>query len=188
MVYYVGIDPSITNTGMVILDSEGNLVRCVNSKDHKVSKSKFASLDTIERYAQIADYVTTELAFTHKSPEAAEFRIVYEDYAYDATHKAYSLAEFNGILKYMLSELGNVQCTLVAPTIVKRFATGNGGAGKEAMMLQAQQECKSMADQSNDVCDAFFMAKMSVYRHDADKAIDMDAGNKFLRHRLEMMR
>ena len=187
MDYYIGVDPSITNTGVVILDGNGIIRGCINSRDCKAKKGPDA-VSEIRRYFDIADYVSTGIASAILAGEPAKLYICYEDYAYDATHKAFSLGEYNGILKMMLTELGNsVQLEYIAPTVVKKFATGNGGAGKDSMVKQAVSENEIMREQSIDVCDAFFMAKDALYKNAQKLAMSLDNGNPLLRHRLEMV-
>ena len=59
-------------------------------------------------------------------------KIILEDYAYAATGRVFNIGENTGILKYRLRNKANI--ISVAPTEVKKFATGKGNAGKSDML------------------------------------------------------
>ena len=170
---YVGIDPSISNTGVVVLSAyDGKPVEGVNGGI--ACKSKKFSCD-IQRYSAQADYIASKLdAYDVKG-------VAYENYSYNSVHKAFSIAEYNGILKRALLEIGHGQdILLVAPATNKKFATGHGTADKHMMIEQALVEgltasgldCHKLTD---DICDAYFLARMAFYVFDVDGAISADA-------------
>lgn len=174
--FYAGIDPSITNTGLVIIDSQGVIIEKVDGSDI-YQNNKF---DGIDRYIAQAEYITGYLNRYSVS------RIAYEDYAYSAVHKAYSLAEYGGILKAAIYRSCGLEPFLVAPKKLKKFASGNGSATKMIMKKQAMLEGVSQ-DTSYDICDAFFLAKYMLYLSDTVAARKMDAHNPKLRSRLELI-
>ncbi|MGN1038316.1 MAG: hypothetical protein ACI4P0_02855 [Mailhella sp.] len=180
--FYLGVDPSISNTGMVLLDDRGKILCTVNGRDAGAVPKRANGFSEAARYAHTADFLFRSLNI----PEGEEVRMVYEDYAYDATHRAFSLGEFGGVLKGRLMNLPGARVYYAAPMAVKKFATGNGGAGKGLMVAQAVLEAPLLSGETDDVCDAFFMAKMALYLHDAEAAVRMDTGNSLLRLRLEM--
>lgn len=182
---YLGVDPSITNTGVVLLNAEGSLVLAY---DGKTAKSKtpggVEGLDNAFRFKAQVDGIVRALK---KRMTGESLVIGFEDYAYSATHQAFSLGEYGGVLKSALAELGTkygAVLHLLAPTHVKRFGAGNGMATKEEMMSVAAAECPQLAGASSDVCDAYFMAKIALYRTAPELAVRLDMGNKLLRHRL----
>ena len=59
--------------------------------------------------------------------------VCLEDYAYAATGRVFHIGENTGILKYKLSAR-DINWDTVAPTEVKKYATGKGNAGKELML------------------------------------------------------
>jgi hypothetical protein len=69
----------------------------------------------------------------------------------------------------------------------KKFATGYGYAEKYMMMEQAANECQQLAGASDDICDAYFLAKYALYASDPHKAARLDRGNPHLRTRLELV-
>ena len=175
---YVGIDPSITNTGVVCLDSTG---RTVLTLDGKTSADKS---DDIARYKAQAELIVETLGlYSIKS-------IAYEDYSFDSVHRAYSLAEYGGILKCALRGIYSGSLLFVAPTQNKKFACGSGHADKKTIRAQAFREDISLAERqaSTDICDAYFLAKIAWYRDQPETAFAMDRGNPHLRTRMETIR
>lgn len=188
MKLFVGIDPSISNTGVVILDSTGKVLEVGNSSEATVPISSDNGLSNIELYANSADSIASHILNTIPNGTKCDIYVVYEDYAFDACNRSFSLGEFGGILKYRLNTyFGNtLHLRYAAPMRIKKFATGSGGAGKGSMKEQAELECPELKGQTSDVCDAFFMAKLAMYLHDSTLAMAMDTGNKLLRHRLTL--
>lgn len=189
MSYYAGIDPSITNTGIVVLDDDCRIVDILNSKTIKVLRTKNPT-----PCKSVSDYL-------YKTNAIAEFlwkyrdglHITYEDYSYDSTHRAFSMAEYGGILKSQLLPLLTDELKLVAPTTVKKFATGNGFASKERMVEQAMKENEVIAtmpkaNRTDDICDAYFLAKLCWYKYNKKKAPAVETSKELLRLRMESVK
>ena len=94
--------------------------------------------------------------------------IQIEDYSFGSTGRVFHIAENLGLLKYKLKIECGWDYTLIAPSVIKKFATDKGNANKE-MMLHAFQEdtgvnlevlfdTKSKSPIS-DVTDAYFICK-----------------------------
>lgn len=171
---WVGVDPSISNTGLVALDMLGNLILAIDGSD---AYGKAYSSD-IEKYLAQADYLKNAL----NDYEVA--RIGYENYSFDSVHRAFSLAEFGGVLK---SRLVQWPLTLVAPRRVKKFATGNGGASKDMMREQASREHDALRCASEDICDAYFLALYALYKDRPNEMAKIDLGKKNLKIRLKLV-
>jgi len=58
--------------------------------------------------------------------------VALENYAFSATGRVFHIGEHTGILKYLLHQQ-HYTITTVAPTAVKKFATGKGNADKKRM-------------------------------------------------------
>ena len=176
---YVGVDPSITNTGLVLLDGNGALLKCFNGNIPDAKKR-----DPINRYAMISHGLCATLPW-----DASEFVVGYEDYSFGSTHRAFSLAEFGGILKYSLFKSGARAINLFAPMWNKKFATGNGSADKARMIAQAAEECPDLKGETSDVCDAYFLAKAAWYVDATAETVIANETNKaLLRLRMEMVK
>ena len=189
MTGYVGIDPSITNTGIVILGEDGGLLGCANSRAADDKR-----LEPILRYGRISEAVVDAMFDVTRGSGYATLIVGYEDYSFGSVHRSFALAEFGGILKKSLYDAGVKSIQLFAPTWNKKFATRDGMASKERMQEQAMRECPAIAalprgESTSDVCDAYFLAKAAWYAGEAADAIVRCETNKaLLRSRLEMMK
>ena len=184
---YAGIDPSITNTGVVLLDETGRTLAVYNSKSG--GKRKDFAYDILF-YKCRADEI---LGFVQEHSLGSLSSVVYEDYSFDSVHRAYSLAEYGGILKMtLMNAFPNTAFRFSAPATIKKFATGTGAATKEMMRDKAISESDLIAglsakERTFDVCDAYFMASMARYEHEAVRSIIENYRDKsLLRMRLEI--
>ena len=94
--------------------------------------------------------------------------IQIEDYSFGSTGRVFHIAENLGLLKYKLKIECGWDYTLLAPSVIKKFATDKGNANKE-MMLHAFQEdtgvnLELLLDSSvkspiTDIVDAYFICK-----------------------------
>jgi Holliday junction resolvasome RuvABC endonuclease subunit len=82
-----------------------------------------------ERYENNATWVLEILGNFSKQDEIT---IIIEDYSFGSKGRVFNLAENCGVLKYLLFK-HNYRFHLVAPTVIKKFATGKGNATKEKM-------------------------------------------------------
>lgn len=177
---FAGIDPSVSNTGVVCLDMDGRFLAALNGRDLVDRRQAYG----IRRHV---DQVTGICRFL------AEFSIValaYEDYSYGSAHRAYTLAEFNGILKAGLLDI-SPHLIFVAPTANKKFATGYGQAAKEDVVSRVENECPELANlpkkqRTSDICDAWSLARMAWYVNMPEHAATIDFGCDLLRTRLEV--
>ena len=83
-----------------------------------------------QRYENIASWVLNILEPLDKE----SVYILIEDYAFAAKGRVFNLAENCGLLKYMLYKK-DYKFSTVAPSVIKKYATGKGNANKEAMWL-----------------------------------------------------
>lgn len=170
---FLGIDPSITNTGVVLLNSEGKLLGCTNGSEFTKGLKGFARYEA--QAEGIAQYIH----------ELSNDTIVcgYEGYSYNSPHRAFDLAEYGGILKYALRSILRVKCIyLIPPMLNKNFATGHGTASKELMQQAAADECADLLDTSNDICDAYFLAMFAAFVH----GVRNSANKKLMRKRISL--
>ena len=161
MGFYLGIDPSITNTGVVVLDAEGKFVDAADGKRF-VGKAK--GFDRFRRQADgIVDFVSR---VTGNRPVCCG----YEGYSFGSVHRTYDLAEYGGILKDALRKIAS-PVYIVPPTTNKAFAVGNGAAGKEAVRKAALAE--GLAEGlSGDIYDAYFLALFAAFANGCRQCSD----------------
>lgn len=166
---YVGIDPSLTNTAVCVIN-ENECVSYVQSKDLKLKSTM-----PFHRLREIVNMVLTAL------PSDGDIHVCYEDYSYGSTGKVFQLGELGGVLKLALYDVATT-LTLIPPKVLKKFATLDGSCSKEDIQIKAAQECPLLLGESDDVCDAYFLAKFALFIHNKEKACTT---NDLVRHRLE---
>lgn len=191
MIYYGGMDPSLTNTALVVLSESGTVCLLVNSKEAVPvklgTKKKPVEHDALQRMLLI------DKALSVRMEEAGipwpSLQVAYEDYSHNSVHRAFTLGELGGVLKCGLLQRG-AGLTLVEPKVVKKFATGRGDAGKERMVEQARKEmCLGVGlPLSDDAADAYFLAKYIWYKSDPKGVIKHETSRERLRERLEYVR
>jgi len=152
---YAGIDPSLTSTGIVAIKAGGDTVF---SHDIKTAP-KTAPL---QRLFDIRHRVLTLLDGLRLS----DYRVLVgiEGYAYGRVNQAHALGELGGVLRVALFEAG-YDMVDVAPTAVKKFATGKGNAKKDQILLAVYKKWGAEF-QSNDVADAYVIAQIVKHLHD----------------------
>lgn len=102
------------NTGMVLPNVRGDL-----HSDYLVEQ---------ERHDNISNYFLRLL----EEHAQVEFHIILEDYSFGSKGRVFNLAENCGLLKHKLWQSKYIFDT-IAPTVLKKFATGKGNANKDAM-------------------------------------------------------
>ena len=74
---------------------------------------------------------------------------------------ARSVAEWNGVLKLALYEAG-IPVLLVHDGHIKKYATGNGHADKDAMLIAALRRMPEVLVTTNDEADALWLLQMAL--------------------------
>ena len=94
--------------------------------------------------------------------------IQIEDYSFGSTGRVFHIAENLGLLKYKLKIECGWEYTLIAPSVIKKFATDKGNANKEIMLSAFQGDTgvnlaelfeSSAKSPISDVVDAYFICK-----------------------------
>ena len=192
MNYYVGIDPSISNSGVVVLDHGGEIISAIEPTKEikKLKHTKKILKHPILRYKTISEYIQDHLNDLWDASylrHGITFIIGYEDYSFDSTNKSFTMGEFGGVLKVAIVDMAPlVQLYYVPPTTLKLFATGNGGATKEMMVAQYNNDHPKNTMDSHDLVDAYYLAEIAGY-------IDKEFPKKnnitpLTRHKLEVVK
>ena len=141
---YLGIDQSLTATGLCLLNDGGYLLRLETVDPGKVRGA--ARLSLIKQRL---------LSFLSREPVKGA---AYEGYAYDAVGRVFQLGEVGGVVQLTLHE-GGVPAVSVAPVALKKFATGSPKADKDVMIAAAKRAEIAAADDNQ--ADAFFLARVA---------------------------
>ena len=123
-----------------------------------------------ERYNNIAnwviDIINSQYSLNHVSKKHPIIQI--EDYSFGSTGRVFHIAENLGLLKYKLKIECGWDYTLLAPSVIKKFATDKGNANKELMLGAFQEDTgvnlgllldSSVKSPITDIADAYFICK-----------------------------
>lgn len=144
----MGLDVA-THTGLVVLDEGPKLL-------HE-EELYFPKLRGVERCGAMAKSLMVTL--DKFKPDM----VLFEGYAYAAKGAPIVQAEITGVLKYFLTQL-KYEFVEVAPSLLKRFVTGRGNAGKDEMMMHVFKRWKHES-KSNNTADAYGLAAFGLGLH-----------------------
>lgn len=149
----IGIDPSLTGTAICYPIDDEVVTRRMSSESRGVH-----FYDRFSRYIDLVGDVSRKI---RNAIDADEIAVFIEGYSFGSNETARWSVEYGALLR---SELLNIsgKITEVAPTQLKKFATGKGGgksAGKEFVMAHVQKRWGRIFE-TNDECDAFVLYKI----------------------------
>lgn len=179
----IGIDYSLTCPAVCVSNTK-NFDECYfhflhdNKKhhgftfdDHILGDPHDEYLTDQQRYENIASWVLGILAPFDKD----DIYIIIEDYAFAAKGRVFNLAENCGLLKYMLYKNG-YKFSTIAPSVIKKYATGKGNANKEAMWLAFYEltnrdlvgvygpKSRTLGSPVTDIIDSYYLTR---WMHDS---------------------
>lgn len=146
----MGIDPSLTGFAMVIMGDD-----CYERKEISTTSSKWGK--TVRgRIARYRHLLGSCLEFAEKY-DVSQFFV--EGYSFASRGQAViTLAEFGGVLRDRLLWRNNLVLE-IAPTMLKKFATGKGNANK-ILVLQEIAKRYGIFFDSDNLGDAYIAAKI----------------------------
>jgi len=149
----MGIDPSLTKSGYVLINEEGTVL------DSGVMKSKPEGktyLDEVNRIVKIVNHLFFPIVELGK--EKKPDLVVIEGLAFMArnTTALVQLAGLNYHLRIKLAEL-DIPFVIVAPTTLKKFITGSGKGDKDMMMMKVFKDY-GFESLDNNEADAYSLA------------------------------
>jgi len=173
----VGIDYSMTCPALTIRVSGGFVTTTHFLSPTKKGLGKGRSGDLVWEAHPYPEYASQEGRFNAISSWAVSLciganLIVIEDYAMGAKGRVFHLGENCGLLKHKLWHHG-LSFSVIAPTALKKFATGKGNADKCAMVEAFKQRTgidlssdmgggKNCGSPVSDVVDSWFLADYGV--------------------------
>lgn len=152
----VGVDPSIASTGVFGITEHSQLFKRVQSKP--------ADQTLAERLGRMrAQAIETVRAVSASVAPLEPVLIVIEGPAFGSNNaQTHALAGFWWLLVHGLAKLAPI--AVVQPPTLKKFATGNGRAGKDEMLAAAIEAFPGLGIKNNDVADAAALAGMGALR------------------------
>lgn len=145
----IGIDQSLTGTGLAVIDNSGNLVgtRIVNT----------AKLRGVERLAYISGKVNE---FVNESGERCI--AAREGYSFGSKGRAtFSLGELGGCVDmglYKERPENLVSYYMIPPTVVKKYCLGSGAAKKDSAYLLLVYNRTGLEFPDDNQADAYMIA------------------------------
>ena len=157
----VGLDLSLTSTGIVELDGEANILEQYVVRSSPVGPLQ---IDEAKRLSKITDEILAGI------PLETEL-VAIEGIAFmmSKTTALVQLAAINYIVRIGLWKKG-IPFVIVSPPTLKKFVTGKGVAQKDIMMLETYKRWGvSLTD--NNICDAYGLARISLAILDRDDTL-----------------
>lgn len=146
---YVGIDPSLTCTGVAIIQNGALTTTSLKPK-----------LRGAERLNWFHHW------FMSRIDQRETAGLAIEGYAFSATNQLPQLGELGGVLRLAFFRLG-MSYTVVPPATLKKFATGKG-SGEKGMVSKELFKRFSVDVGSNDEADAAALALFAMARDGHD--------------------
>lgn len=163
---YLGIDPSLTSTGLAVLNDQGHY-RLQSLQPGK-------SLRGVPRLVWLAERVAVALSEAKLSSPHGFTCAAIESYAYGGRGDLTGLAEAGGVIRLELGKQG--LCVLsVPPASLKCYTTGHGFASKEAMTTWASRQAYT-GELTNDTADAMALAAFLRDRLALERTAAMSGG------------
>ena len=146
----LGIDASLTGTGIAVFDLYGNKsgIDLVHNEAIQVKSTGEERLKAIRD--RIADIISSwQIGY-----------VAIEGYAFSRANQAHQIGELGGVLRLFLHE-HNIPFVEIAPSAVKKFATGKGNAQKHEVAAHVQKRWDVMF-KTNDETDAYVIGRMGT--------------------------
>ena len=143
---FVGIDPSLTGTGFVLLAEDATII---------ITKKFSTPAVGVERLYHLENKLL-ELLDSYKDIKLS----CIEGGAYRETGRIFDLGEWSGVLKLNLYKKG-IPVIPAAPLQLKKFVSGVGkNQGKEVVILDVFKNFKEEIRDA-DIADAYVLARMA---------------------------
>ena len=146
----LGIDASLTGTGITVFDLYCNKsdMTLVHNEAIQVKSTGETRLKAIrDRIAEIIS--SWQIGY-----------VAIEGYAFARANQAHQIGELGGVLRLFLHEQ-NIPFVEIAPSAVKKFATGKGNAQKHEVAAHVQKRWNVMF-KTNDETDAYVIARIGT--------------------------
>lgn len=161
---FVGIDHSLTGTGVVVIDQDGCIL------EQKLIKTTNDEIDEV-RMTRIID----EISFV---PKIVRLKRVYiEGPSYMSTGQAVlQMGALHYLIRIFLYRK-KVKYKIIAPGTLKKFITGSGAAKKEQMLLNIYKKW-GVEFKDNNIADAYSLARLALEEYYDGKTQGLEVNAK----------
>lgn len=157
--YFVGIDPSFTGTGLTILDNEGNTINqtLISTKNNDKDQH-----DIENRILTISNKLNILTSFNCLDKKDENKSIVcIEDLSFGSKGAyAAQMAALNYYIRIFLLK-NNIEYYTVAPSKLKKFVTGDGRAQKNLMLKEVYKKWNIDLNDDNSA-DSYALARFAL--------------------------
>lgn len=144
---YLGIDPSLTSTGVAVLTSDNiETFRIIPGKRRGIRRLCWLDEEIMNLIHEVV------------KPDVT----CVEGYSYASVNQAHQVGEWGGLVRLRLWRSGR-RHFIVAPGTLKKFATGNGNSSKPAVAVGLFKRWGVERDQDDEV-DAAVLAIMAAMK------------------------
>lgn len=156
----VGIDPSLTGTGIAILDTEDRLTVTVDTIGSKGRRDD--SIRTRLRRSQLI--VTQALAVVRATVDGATVDLVVIEYPTLSQGRQGGHLDRHGLWWLLVATFDGLSVPVVAVPASSRakYATGKGNAGKDEVLLAVAKHYPNVDVTNNNEADALVLAAMGA--------------------------
>jgi crossover junction endodeoxyribonuclease RuvC len=151
---FLGIDPSFSGTGVVILNRDGSIF---SQKEISTQKINGNSCDIEHRMIRIAESIKEFI-----TPNLDKIQIGYiEEISFGSSGEASAqLAALNYFIRVYLFIM-NVKYFTISPGQLKKYITGNGNAKKNLMLKEVYKRWQ-VDFNSDNLADAYSLARFAL--------------------------
>ncbi len=150
---YVGIDQSMTGTGVCIFDELGNLL------GEKLISTKAGSMPMDEVH-RIVSLFSETYKFVTEIAVGRKVCAVMEDFAFSQAHQMAKLGGLGWHFRIMMSRT-DWHFAACGTNALKKFATGKGTCEKDQVMLGVYKRW-TFESSDNNVADAYVLGRISL--------------------------
>lgn len=141
MAIYAGIDPSISCTGIAVIEltDEGKFVLLDKKSIKPTPRSK-------EFERKLSSFEVFKWATQNLQSFKDLSFFVFENYSYGSPGHLADLGEMTGLFKYHIANDMNLPFDTIAPSSVKKIITGSGRATKEEVRANLANHLENFHD------------------------------------------
>jgi Holliday junction resolvasome RuvABC endonuclease subunit len=144
----LGIDPSLTSTGLCVIDHHGALIESTTLGSKKTGPARLVELrDALDAY------------FKQTMPTVCAL----EGYSFGSKHAREAVAEWGGLIRVLLYEW-KIPTLIVPPMTLKKFVLPSAGSLQKNRIALESYKRWNVSFQTDDECDAHALAQLALMR------------------------
>lgn len=161
MLYAIGLDLSLRNTGLAVVRGDGTIVKVCS---FGASLDRGATMkQKVERLVGLTQRIVQEVRVYHAEAfdKGGEAKVAIENYAFGARGAQNDLGELHGCVKMQLHLSMHLYAEVVSPSSYRKILLGKGNATKQQSYEWAKVELTNggLAVSNNDEADAYLVAE-----------------------------